>query len=148
MERFEYEDKYEDSDVIFYIEQNLGLLFTHLKYQTNASSVIPTITDGILNNIIEYIDENLTKPLTAKHLSKIFFKSESWITHNFAKQLQIPLKKYINYKKIIYAQQLIENGKQPTSVSDELSFENYTTFYRAYLRFLNKTPNEDAPTNK
>lgn len=145
--RFEYDDKYEDADITFFIEQNLALLLTHLKYQQPNASIIPTETNNILNNILDYIDENLTQPITAELLSKIFYKSESWITHNFAKKLQIPLKKYINYKKIIYAQELIEAGKQPTTVAEELSFENYVTFYRAYLRFLNKKPNEDTPTS-
>ncbi len=141
--QFEYTHKYEEKDMLFFIQQNLSLLLMHLKYQQS----IPTVnqTPHVLDSITNYIDANLTQPITAKTLAKTFFKSESWITHTFAKVLRIPLKQYINYKKIIYAQQLIEAGELPTAVALKLSFENYTTFYRAYIRFLHKTPNKDTP---
>ncbi len=139
----EYVYKYKDNDMIFLIQQAIGNIFTHLVYLQNIEEPISVIVNSELKNILDYIDTHIQEPLNTNILSKTFFKSTSWINHTFTHFLKISPQKYINNKKILYAQQLIINGTPPMQTAYLLSFENYVTFYRAYLKFLGNTPNHD-----
>lgn len=98
--------------------------------------------------MLEYIDSNVQSPLNVDLLSKVFFKSTSWISHAFSEKLNIPVQEYVNNRKIIHAQTLIAAGEQPTKVAAQLSFKNYSTFFKAYKKFLGKSPAADSPRQK
>lgn len=142
------ENNYATQDILFLIEQNIGVILTHLKY-LQEESLVPSETNQLINDIIDYIDANIESNINIDVLSKKFFKSSSWIAHNFANTLKIPIQQYINNRKIVYGQALILNGAQPTKVASRLGFNNYSTFFKAYRKFLGKSPMEDlASTHK
>lgn len=133
--------------MLYCVEHDIGILAMNLKYMQNKPEDIQILeTNQILNSILDFIDDHITEPITAETLSANFFKSVSWITHIFASELKISPKRYINNKKIIYAQILIAAGTPPTNVASMLSFKNYTTFYKLYKKFLGKSPSDDAPS--
>ncbi len=99
---------------------------------------------SILDAILLYIDENLALPLTITDLSKKFSVSESWIAHSFKKHLGVSPSQYINRKKIIYAQSLINKGISPMQAAEDCGYLNYTTFYRQYKKYLGISPAENA----
>lgn len=138
------DNNYTEQDMRFLIEQNIGVILTHLKY-LQEESLVPTETNQLINDIIDYIDANIETNMNIDVLSKRFFKSPSWIAHNFANTLKIPIQQYINNRKIVYAEALILNGAQPTKVASRLGFNNYSTFFKAYRKFLGKSPMEDLP---
>lgn len=107
----------------------------HIKDNSGAS---------MLEEILLYVDENLTLPLTITDLSKRFNVSESWIAHTFKKHLGVSPSQYINRKKIIYAQSLINKGVSPMQAAEDCGYLNYTTFYRQYKKYLGVSPAEDA----
>ena len=97
-----------------------------------------------LDEILLYVDENLALPLTITDLARRFGVSESWIAHSFKKRLRISPSQYINRKKIIYAQSLINKGVSPMQAAEDCGYINYTTFYRQYKKYLGVSPAEDA----
>lgn len=143
--QYEYDFAYSNEEMIYLTEQAITNIIVHLKHLESETPLRPTESNQLLNDIIDYIDENITKPLNIEILSKMFFRSQSWIAHNFAETLNIPIQTYINNKKIIYAQSLISVGIPPTQVATQLSFTNYSTFYKAYKKFLGSSPMEDLP---
>ena len=141
----EYENGYSDEDMTFLITQNIGIILAHLKYAQRSDDVVPATTNQFINSILDYIEENITTDVNVDVLSKVFFKSPSSIAHNFSKVMKYPIKQYILNKKIIYAQTLILNGASPTSVALQLSFKDYSTFFKAYKRILGVKPTDDQP---
>lgn len=81
------------------LEGVLNIILTHLKYSHEEKKTeILNAQNNTINKILNYIEENITQPLNADNISKKFFVSKSWLSHNFKKYLNISLKN-ISIKK-------------------------------------------------
>ena len=80
------------------------------------------------------------EPITITNLADYSYLSQSRIAHMFTYNLHISVQKYINRKKMIYAHNLIKNGFKPTKVAISLGYDNYSTFYRLYKKYINANP--------
>jgi AraC-like DNA-binding protein len=58
----------------------------------------------------------------------------------FQKKTGISLGCYIRNKRLELAQAEIMNGSLITDVAFDVGFNNYSTFYRAYIRYFGYTP--------
>lgn len=125
------------------IKYSLKLVLIYLKNLPKTAKEKPSSTNVALSEILKFIDKNPEMQINAEYLSKKFFVSSSWITHNFRKILGISLKQYVNHKKILYAQKLISKGTKPTKVAEICSFDNYSTFYRLYKKYTQNLPIKD-----
>lgn len=92
--------------------------------------------NDIIGRIVEYIDQNIYSPLSLDSISREFSFSKSYISNKFKKTMKIPIMQYVRYKKIIRAQQLIAGGEKKSYVCKKLGFDNYSTFYRNYVRAM------------
>jgi AraC-like DNA-binding protein len=59
--------------------------------------------------------------------------------------MKISIMDYIKQKKILLAQDLIANGTKPTLAAQELGFEEYSTFFRLYKKYLGCSPSAHTP---
>ena len=131
------------------LEGVLNIILTHLKYSHEEKKTeILNAQNNTINKILNYIEENITQPLNADNISKKFFVSKSWLSHNFKKYLNISLKKYINQKKLLQIERLISAGIPISKAVENCSFANYATFFRQYKQYANKKPNANKKTNK
>ena len=93
-----------------------------------------------ISAVAEYIDENLGSQLTIDDLCRRFGVSRSYLFKAFTERYHEPPKQYIIRRKIMLAQQLLESGERPLSVSERCGFSDYSTFYRAYVRIVGMPP--------
>ncbi len=100
-------------------------------------------TSRMVQSLIEYIGENLSKDLTVNHLASLLHVSPSSLTHTFKKECGISLHRYILQKRLLYARKLIFDGGRPTKIYGEAGFLDYSAFYKAYTRFWGKSPSEE-----
>lgn len=96
----------------------------------------------IIDNIIKYIDENISKKITLDNLEKHVNLSKYYISHLFKKTMGITLSNYIIEKKIRHAEQLIRQGVQPTKASLMVGYSNYPNFYENYKKITKTTPKD------
>ena len=118
-------------------------LMSMLIYMESLSSdtPVPSITKSpLLDTVLRYIDAHPTENITAETLSAKFYVSQSWITHSFKRELGISLMNYVHKKRILYAESLIIGGASPTEAANICNYENYSTFYRQYVKILNAPP--------
>ena len=54
--------------------------------------------------------------------------------------MEIGLKTYINNKKILYAQSLLQAGERPADVCETCGFHDYSTFYRLFRKITGHSP--------
>ena len=54
--------------------------------------------------------------------------------------MDIGLKQYINNKKILYAQSLLQTGMRATDVCEACGFRDYSTFYRLFRKITGISP--------
>lgn len=119
------------------------MLVSELSFSKNDEEPLPVGTNKLTSEITEYISENISSNLSVKSLSKKFHISTSTLAHLFKKKLGISLHKYILQKRLIYAQKLIVKGQKPSKIYSDSGFSDYSSFYKAYLKFFGYPPSEE-----
>lgn len=97
----------------------------------------------IIQNVINYIDFNLTEPLTLKYLSEKVLVNSSYLSAQFKKELGKTLTDYVNQKRIQSALILLATTDLPIQIVAEkvgIYDENY--FSRLFKRIQNITARE------
>lgn len=125
-------------------------VITLLSVFVDEKEIQPLKTNKVIERILEYIDQHPTEKITAQKIADEFFVSPSWVVHNFRKHLDISFMDYVNKKRLLYAQFLINNGLTPTQACEQCNYSDYSTFYRQYKKFLGCVPKNDknSVTNK
>ena len=108
-------------------------ILCHL-YENEAIITLP-------GQIAGYISRNLTRHLTLEMLSKEFGLSKNHIINIFKEEFHITPFAYMNQLRIKQAEQLLEITSQSAeSICYECGFNNYTHFYKLFLRANGVSP--------
>lgn len=91
-------------------------------------------------SITSYINAHLCEKLTLDTLSNHFFISKNHLNRLFRKAIGTTVFDYIIYKRIGYAEQLLESGMPATEVALQVGFGDYSSFYRAYKKIVGRSP--------
>lgn len=105
--------------------------------QTHASIE----TDEFLQKTFDYIDLHLHERILLDDLAKATSRSKSSFCHLFEKKMNISPKQYILQKKLAVANKLIDEGTPHTVAAMQVGYENYSSFYRMYLKYCETIPN-------
>ena len=70
--------------------------------------------------------------------------SVSTLTQTFKKDMNISIYQYILRKKLILAQQKIQDGESVTSAAIQCGFNDYSSFYKQYKKMFGVMPSEKA----
>lgn len=138
----EAEKNFSPDELRILLDSAVEKILLHLKYLPEETKPEPIRINSVLEQILRYIDDNLSEKLTAKTLSARFFVSSSWITHAVRQDLGLSLMQYISKKRILYAETLLKNGVSPTEAAKECGYDTYTTFYRQFKKHTGHAPNE------
>lgn len=84
--------------------------------------------------LVRYINKNISSSLNLDILCKKFFMSKQQLCRVFKKSTGTTVWKYITVKRLIKAHKMISEGAKPTKVFSEVGFNDYSTFYRAYVK--------------
>ena len=139
----ELEDTLSEPELEILLGSAVEKILLYLKYMPSESAVEPIRVNSTLADMLKYIDEHPTEEISAQSLSARFFVSSSWIVHTFKKALGISLMNYVCKKRILYAQNLIQNGENPTEAAKLCNYDDYTTFYRQYKKITGHSPRCD-----
>jgi AraC-like DNA-binding protein len=85
----------------------------------------------------------LTEPFSLDHISEHFFISKHHLNKLFRLATGTTIYDYLLYKRVIYAQQLLIDGLNASEAALEAGFKDYSSFYRAYTKFLGHSPAKD-----
>lgn len=92
--------------------------------------------------IMQYINRNLSKELSIQELCNHFFISRAQLCRMFKGITGTSVGKYIRVKRMIVAQELLQQGKKPTEVYAACGYQDYSTFYRAYTQYFGYSPKD------
>lgn len=105
------------------------------------NNLLKPISDTHIQKSIEYISENINKPITVKDICNSVNISKSVLYKSFQKHLNTSPNQYINEKKIAKAKDLIKNTEMPIKeIADFLGFSNTTYFYKLFKKVTGITP--------
>ena len=102
-------------------------------------------TSSFMAKVLEYINENLFTIKNINEVSAHFFVSEQYLFRQFQTQLKTTPKKYLNAKRLLHAQKMIQQGKKPAQVYTECGFESYAGFYKQYVKTFGYPPSKEKP---
>ena len=103
-------------------------------------SGVPIEADELLQKAIAHIDQNLCGRILLDDLARVTSRSKSSFCHLFEEKMKISPKQYILQKKLAFANKLIQDGISPTYVAIQLGYDNYSNFYRMFLKQYGESP--------
>ena len=105
--------------------------------------MLENITSNTVNiqNIIEYIENNVSKKITVKKIAAAFSYSTSYISHMFKKETGTSLQQFLIISKMKYAQKLL-NEKNATlcEVASECGYNSVPSFCKIFKKYVGCTP--------
>lgn len=93
-----------------------------------------------IRDIIVYINSNLSEDLRLDDISQKFFIDKHYLCKSFKKNTGYTVNRYINYKRIMLAQELHRSGQTLLQASMNAGFNSYAHFYKTYVKQTGKPP--------
>lgn len=100
------------------------------------------------NSISDYIDHHYSENISVDTIANAAFMSSGYASRMFKKETGMTIKEYLNLRRITCAKNLIMQGEKATNIFDKCGFFDYSTFYRAFVKYVGMTPEEFKHTNK
>ncbi|KEJ03519.1 AraC family transcriptional regulator [Clostridium botulinum A2B7 92] len=98
--------------------------------------------DKQIEEIINYIKENLQEDLSIDTLSSKFFINKYYLMHKFKSQTGYTLHKYIQQKRLAFSKSLIIKGHRITEIYLKCGFGDYSSFIRAFKKAYGVSPRD------
>ena len=105
-------------------------------------------TNQAVEQVMGYVNLHYSEPLTLDMLAEQFFVSKYHLSREFQRQMGTSIYHYIQKKRLLIAQQLMDQGKRPNEVYCRCGFNDYTCFYRAFKSEYGISPREYALTTR
>ena len=109
----------------------------------NKALEVSKFDDCLGARVIKYLNNNIYKNISLDKLSRRFFVSKYHLCRAFKEYSGISVHSYINYKRIMYAKQLILSGHTASDAAEMVGFGDYSAFYRAYIKIVGKSPSAE-----
>ena len=114
-------------------------ILIYCSYQSKSPlSVQSTLTP--VDRILQFIAENVEKPLDAAIIADHMALSKSYVQNSFCQVMHTGLKQYIMEKKILCAHNDLLQGMRPGQVAEKYSFSEYSVFFRQYKKIFGCSP--------
>lgn len=98
--------------------------------------------DSLPYQIMRYLTENLQQDITLSDICEKFYVSRSQLCRIFRNSTGVTVKRYLAVKRLVRAKQLIDSGQQATHVYLQCGFNDYSSFYRAYVKYFGTAPTQ------
>ena len=140
MTRLATHDAALDGDPRFYaMRWRLNLILTYLCSSQELKQSADEVNEDVFR-IMQYIDAHLTEINTLEDLCASLHMSRSNLHKIFSSRFDTPIMSYIRTQKATLAHTLLNDGFLPTEIPEKCGFNNYSSFYRTYLRIYEKPP--------
>lgn len=99
--------------------------------------------DETVDDVAQYIENNLCKNLHIKELCGRFYVSKNYLYEGFKKYYGTTVNEFITKQRIIKAKRLLEETKEPvSSICDAVGVSNYPYFCKLFKKWVGSSPNE------
>ena len=96
----------------------------------------------ILNNMDNYIRENMSLPIHIRDFAKMYHYSPDRFRHIFTEHVKMSPKQYVISKRLTYAKTLLEETeKTVTEIAQECGFYDVSQFSKMFKKQFSESPN-------
>ncbi|WP_418546801.1 AraC family transcriptional regulator [Hominenteromicrobium sp.] len=100
----------------------------------NETQVIP--------QVIRYITEHFSEPLTLEDIAAEFFVSKSYLNRHFKAYSNSTVYAYIMALRLTHARRMLREGIPAVEAGRECGFSDYSTFYKAFKTQTGLSPQQ------
>ena len=86
----------------------------------------------IVSQVLSYIGTHYQEPITLQSLADSFYISRYYLSHEFSRRVGTSVYRYIIFKRLMYAKEMMDDGVSPGNVYQVCGFGDYANFYRAF----------------
>lgn len=97
-----------------------------------------------VDEILRYIDQHLTEPLSIPQLSARFYLSGSYLCRIFKRATGTTVNRYITAKRITRAKALLSKGYTVAETAALCGFGDYSNFLKAFTKSVGMSPKQYA----
>ncbi len=104
---------------------------------------LPAVTaNPMMHQVLVYINEHYTEPLTLESMSDRFGISVSTLSHEFMRYIHHSVYNYILYKRVMLARQKLFEPLTLSEISYLCGFGDYSNFLRSFKKITGVSPSE------
>lgn len=96
--------------------------------------------NNVIQEILRYINDNISENLTIEHLAENFFLSESYICRIFKLSTGTTINKYVTARRISMAKVMLSNGISINDVCTKCGFNDYSNFLKSFKKAVGISP--------
>lgn len=112
--------------MLFLVEIN------RLADRTEGNVSGPEDEEDLLPRVLSYIGAHYQEKLTLDMLSKEFYVSKYYLSHEFSDRVGTSVYRYVIFRRLMQAKEMMENGSSPGEVYQTCGFGDYANFWRAF----------------
>lgn len=94
----------------------------------------------LVDRVVAYIHENLTKPLNMDMICQDFYISRTHLHRLFREAIGSSVWDYVLEKRLLLAKALLKSGEAPTAIYEKCGFNDYSSFYKRYVGHFGVPP--------
>lgn len=113
----------------------LLLLISRVPAETGSED-----SKGLIVKTMDYLNQHLDDEISLDQISKELYVSKYYLCRAFREQTGISVFDYLTTKRIVLAEQLLEEGVSATEAAYRSGFRDYSTFYRSYRKITGTSP--------
>lgn len=98
----------------------------------------------LMRQVLAYISSHYHENITLDSLSGEFYVSKYYLSHEFSRRVGTSVYRYIIFRRLMRARELLEAGQPPGAVCQSCGFGDYANFYRAFKSEYGVGPREFA----
>ena len=110
-------------------------------------SAITCKHDIRLNEVTNYIKDNLSQKLTVGHLCKKFFLTKNSLYDLLERNLNMTVNEYIAQERLEKAKSLMKQGVRGEKITEAIGLESYSYFCQLFKSKTGQTPTEYYRSN-
>jgi len=96
-----------------------------------------------INEVANYINEHLTENICLDEIANIFYISKNYLNQSFKQVTGYTVMEFVRLKRVLLAKSLMVKGDSAIDAALQVGFTDYSSFYRAYVKYMYSGPRED-----
>lgn len=96
----------------------------------------------VIPQVIRYITEHFSEPLTLEDIAAKFFVSKSYLNRHFKAYTNSTVYAYIMALRLTHARRMLREGIPAVEAGRECGFSDYSTFYKAFKTQTGLSPQQ------